>query len=146
MKPEMLYAIAIVVVTVCLASSLAAVGCTGDPAPPESEVEKTFSGRVYDASGKLSEPRALPTVRKTDEQWKKQLDSQQYRVVRRAGTERPFTGPYWDDHRKGLYRCIACNAPLIGSDTKFDSGTGWPSFYKPVDPDAVKEIRTSPTA
>ncbi|TWG99279.1 peptide-methionine (R)-S-oxide reductase [Mesorhizobium sp. J18] len=76
-------------------------------------------------------------VQKTDAEWREQLTPEQYHVTREHGTERAFTGPYWDNKEEGLYRCISCGRPLFDSDTKYDSGTGWPSFYAPVEDDAV---------
>ena len=69
---------------------------------------------------------------KTDSEWLDQLTPEQYRVCRQKGTERPFTGKYHNSKEPGLYRCVCCGEPLFDSDTKFDSGTGWPSFYEPV--------------
>ncbi len=74
----------------------------------------------------------------TDEQWRERLTPEQYEVTRRKGTERPFTGTYWDAKDEGVYRCVACDAPLFHSETKFDSGTGWPSFTEPIAADVVR--------
>jgi len=76
-------------------------------------------------------------VVKSDEDWRSQLSPEEYRVAREAGTERAFTGRYWDEKAEGTYDCICCGAPLFSSETKYDSGTGWPSFHSPVAEDAV---------
>ena len=83
----------------------------------------------------------IDKVVKTDEEWRQQLTPEQYEVTRHHGTERAFTGQYWNNHEKGKYLCVCCGLALFSSDTKFDSGTGWPSFYKPIDPDHVEENR-----
>ena len=75
----------------------------------------------------------------TDEEWKEQLTPDQYHVTREAGTERAFTGQYWDKKDPGLYRCVCCGEPLFSSRTKFESGSGWPSFYAPVEEQNVEE-------
>ena len=78
-------------------------------------------------------------VIKSEVEWRAQLTPEQFRVARGHGTERPFTGPYWDTKTPGTYACVCCGAPLFDATTKFDSGTGWPSFYAPIEPDAVSE-------
>lgn len=75
---------------------------------------------------------------KPEPEWKKQLTPEQYAITRKKGTEPAFTGQYWDCKEKGVYRCVCCGAELFGSATKFDSGTGWPSFWAPVDAGNVK--------
>lgn len=77
-------------------------------------------------------------VVKSDKEWKEQLTPEQYQVCRMKGTERPFTGAYYDSHEKATYVCVACGAELFSSDTKFDSGTGWPSFWAPLAGDNVR--------
>jgi peptide-methionine (R)-S-oxide reductase len=81
-----------------------------------------------------------PEVVKTDEEWRAELTPEQYAVLRRAGTERAFSGKYWDCHDDGIYRCAACGAELFDAKTKFESGTGWPSFYEPAFAEAVVSV------
>lgn len=78
---------------------------------------------------------------KDDERWRAELTPEQYRICRQKGTERAFTGEYWDCKKAGTYVCRCCGEPLFASTTKYDSGSGWPSFYQPVDPAAVAESR-----
>jgi peptide-methionine (R)-S-oxide reductase len=96
-----------------------------------SIVEFTDSGQ---RKGLVMEDKVV----KTDEEWRKQLTPEQYKVARKKGTERPFSNLYAENHDKGLYRCICCGNALFTSDTKFESGTGWPSFYAPIAPENVK--------
>jgi peptide-methionine (R)-S-oxide reductase len=78
-------------------------------------------------------------MEKTDEEWRKQLTPEQYRILRKKGTEAPFTGKYYQEKRKGMYKCAACGQPLFTSETKFESGCGWPSFYAPADSENIDE-------
>jgi peptide-methionine (R)-S-oxide reductase len=77
-------------------------------------------------------------IQKTEEEWQDELTSEQYRVTRMKGTERPFSGEYNDNKEEGIYRCVACGEPLFSSEAKYDSGTGWPSFYEPVNENNVE--------
>ncbi len=79
----------------------------------------------------------MDKVEKTNEQWQEELSPKAYHVTREKGTERPFTGEYWNNKEKGIYRCVACGQPLFDSETKYASGTGWPSFWQPVSDENV---------
>jgi peptide-methionine (R)-S-oxide reductase len=94
----------------------------------------------FSDSGQNLGPAQVGKVHKTDAEWKKQLTPLQFEVTRQQGTERAFTGQYYDLHEKGLYRCICCDNALFSSDTKFESGTGWSSFWAPI---AKENVRTS---
>ena len=78
-------------------------------------------------------------ISKTDAEWRAQLDPMEYQVTRHAATERAFTGKYWDHHEHGIYRCVCCGTALFESDAKFESGCGWPSYFKALDPENVIE-------
>lgn len=80
-------------------------------------------------------------VRRSDAEWREQLDPQQYQVARHAATERAFTGRYWDHWEAGRYTCVGCGTPLFESGTKFDAGCGWPSYWAPVNADVIEEVR-----
>ena len=95
---------------------------------------------VFDASGELVGPVAMDPVVKTPEQWRETLTGDQYHIVREAGTERPFTGALLGNTDAGVYTCVACRLPLFDSKTKFKSGTGWPSYFKPIAGDNVTEL------
>jgi peptide-methionine (R)-S-oxide reductase len=102
-------------------------------APKEVKIVQ-FSG-----AGKREDAVTLPILVKSDADWKQQLSPESYEVTRHAGTERAFSGQYWNLHDKGLYRCICCDTALFNSNTKFESGTGWPSFWEPIAKENVRE-------
>lgn len=77
-------------------------------------------------------------ITRTDDEWRKLLTPEQYKVARKKGTERAFSGAYWNNHEQGVYKCVCCDLPLFNSQHKFDSGTGWPSYWQPIEPGAVK--------
>jgi len=81
----------------------------------------------------------MSKINKTEAEWKAQLSSEQYYVARQKGTERAFTGQYWNHREYGVYRCVGCGTALFASDTKFDAGCGWPSYFEPIHPENVKE-------
>ena len=86
----------------------------------------------FSADGKKTGKVTVPRVIKSDDEWKRQLSQTSYWVTRHADTERPFTGATWNEHGRGIFRCIGCDLALFSSETKFDSGTGWPSFWQPI--------------
>jgi peptide methionine sulfoxide reductase msrA/msrB len=106
---------------------------TADNVPASSLVNVCIIG----PDGKLTKPMEVPKVIKTEAEWKKQLTAEQYNITRGKGTEQAFCGVFYDNHKVGIYHCVCCNLPLFSSDTKFDSGTGWPSFFQPVAPENV---------
>jgi peptide-methionine (R)-S-oxide reductase len=92
---------------------------------------------IDDAIAAGGENQMADKIVKSDEEWRAELTQEQYRIARQKGTERAFTGAYWNDHTPGTYACACCGQELFSSDTKFDSGTGWPSFFKPLAEDRV---------
>ncbi len=98
---------------------------------------------LFSDSGERLNKTTIPRVVKTPDQWRQQLSANAYDITRNADTEMAFTGRYWNLHDKGLYRCICCDNALFDSATKFESGTGWPSFWQPIAPENVTEVRDS---
>lgn len=98
----------------------------------ESSSSSTVKVRLIGPDGLLTEPIAVPRVIKTNAEWRKQLTAEQYAIARAQGTEPAFCGTLLDNHREGIYHCVCCGLPLFASDSKFNSGTGWPSFFQPV--------------
>lgn len=99
----------------------------------------TLGGCTADVNAVGPKPAKKYEVHFTDAEWKKRLDPEAYDILRHGGTERAFTGKYWDNHTAGTYRCAGCDLELFSSATKFDSGTGWPSFWAPIRPSAVEK-------
>jgi methionine-R-sulfoxide reductase len=98
----------------------------------DSSSNSLVTVRLIGPSGSLGDPVAVPRVKKTDAEWRKQLTAEQFEIARGQGTEPAFCGTLLDNHREGIYHCVCCGLPLFSSDSKFNSGTGWPSFFQPV--------------
>jgi methionine-R-sulfoxide reductase len=109
------------------------------PADQEAAMAATVSVKVFDGKGDLVGPISMPKVTKSDAQWKKQLSAEQYKIARGKGTEAAFCGTLLDNHQEGVYACVCCALPLFSADSKFNSGTGWPSFFQPVAKENVVE-------
>jgi peptide-methionine (R)-S-oxide reductase len=108
-------------------------GAANEPAESAAQVQAPAEPeRLTVFSVQRNEKIMVDKVQKSDAEWRKELTPEQYNVMRQQGTERAFSGEYWDNHEPGVYRCAACGVDLFASDTKFDSGSGWPSFYQPV--------------
>ncbi len=117
----------LVVFAVAVVAAVASAGRHASYAQPDSPARSTATEHAA----------MKPKIVKSEEEWRQALTPEQYAVCRRKGTERAFTGKYWDNHEKGIYRCAVCGAELFSSDSKFDSGTGWPSFWQPSNPENV---------
>jgi peptide-methionine (R)-S-oxide reductase len=125
---NLLFPIATLLCSVCYMACSQTVKSSAQKNPAQAEIKLSLTDT------------SLVKVIKTPAEWKKTLTSYQYYVLREQGTEPPFNNPYWDNHEKGHYFCAACHLPLFSSDTKFDSGTGWPSFYAPLAKSRVKTV------
>src|SRR5947208_4544118 len=115
------------------------------PRDPDAKPERTAMSspttrvRVINKEGKLSEPIDAPKLVLSDAEWQKRLNKEQYRIGRAKGTEPAFCGGLLNNHEEGIYFCVGCNLPLFSSDSKFNSGTGWPSFFQPIAKENVHE-------
>lgn len=133
------YVIAAAVIAVVALAAIAADTKSSDKPAAGATIAAvaTVEVRLLDPDGKLGPKTAVPRVIKTDAEWKKQLTPEQYDIARAKGTEPAFCGAFYDQHKPGVYYCVCCGLPLFTSEAKFDSGTGWPSFFQPIAPENV---------
>ena len=155
MKSKSIWAASVVVVVATCLFALSPVGFGQDKSKQENATQKksdtqkqvkpTKKTTLKTNKGKLTKAELdaikISKIRKTDAEWKKQLTPIQYDVTRQAGTERAFTGTYWNNKKSGTYYCVCCDLPLFTSETKFRSGTGWPSFYQPIRDNFITNLR-----
>lgn len=113
-------------------STGSAAAAKSESSPAAADLPQSLVEPAYE-NGKLA------PITKTEAEWKAQLSENEYHILREEGTERAFSGDLWDNHEKGVFTCAGCGLPLFSSNTKFDSGTGWPSFYQPIAADRIKE-------
>jgi methionine-R-sulfoxide reductase len=122
-----------------VAAGAEGVSAGADKQAPDAPEAKAVKVKVFNKAGELVGPVESARVVKTDAEWQKQLTEEQYLIARAKGTERAFCGNLLDNHLKGVYACVCCGLPLFSSDSKFNSGTGWPSFFQPVAKENVVE-------
>jgi peptide-methionine (R)-S-oxide reductase len=118
----------------------ATAGAGTQPKPAANQTPQEVDLVEFTDSGERKETVHVSKVVKTENEWKQQLSPGAYNVTREEGTEMAFTGEYWNNHEQGIYRCVCCGTALFSSDTKFESGTGWPSFYQPIAEENVEKI------
>lgn len=133
----------VLAIAACNPQSQSAANSEAAPAAQTASAQETPSAATDTIVPPVLENGQLVKIEKTDDEWRKLLTQGEFRVLRQEGTERAFTGDLWDNHKKGTYICAACGLPLFSSETKFDSGTGWPSFFKPIAPGHVREVTDS---
>jgi peptide-methionine (R)-S-oxide reductase len=110
-----------------------------EPVEAKEKTPKEVKIVQFSASGQREDTVTVPMIVKSDAEWQQQLSPDAFAVTRHAGTERAYSGQYWNLHDRGLYRCICCDTALFSSDTKFESGTGWPSFWQPIAKENLRE-------
>jgi peptide-methionine (R)-S-oxide reductase len=130
-----------------MAATLLLAACTrttAEPRRPNAQPGTTtthVAPRAVTANNTQPDPPVGEVLTLSDAEWRRRLNAEQYEILREQGTERAFTGAYWDNHERGRYVCAGCGAPLFSSQHKFDSGTGWPSFWQPIEEGRIGETR-----